>query len=232
MTTLYETIFTRRQVRNYLAGPIEDGILNGLSKCATEAEQLTGQHGEFKLVSAAEVSANHGASHFLLGYCDSTFAAYANVGFVLQKVDLYVQSIGLGSGWFMDIKPINGAEQFCIALAIGKTDAPVRQNETEFKRKPLSAVCSEENKVVQAVRLAPSSLNSQPWRIELGNEKVLIKDAGRGFSRLILKNKLNKIDIGIAARHAVCALMQESKEIDSIIPITNGKEFYIEINYQ
>lgn len=232
MTTLYETIFIRRQVRNYLGGSIEDGILNGISKCAAEAEQLTGQHGAFKLVSAAEVSANHGASHFLLGYCDSTFAAYANVGFVLQKVDLYVQSIGLGSGWFMDIKPIADAERFCIALAIGKTDVPVRESEMEFKRKPLPAVCAEENKVAQAVRLAPSSLNSQPWKMELGNGKVLIKDAGRGVSRLILKNKLNKIDIGIAARHAVCALMQESKEIESIIPITNGKEFYIEINYQ
>ena len=38
MTTLYETIFIRRQVRNYLGGSIEDGILNGISKCAAEAE--------------------------------------------------------------------------------------------------------------------------------------------------------------------------------------------------
>lgn len=232
MSTLYETIFIRRQVRNYLGGSIEDSVLNDISKCVAEAEQLAGQHGGFKLVSAAEVSSNHGASHFLLGYCGSTFAAYANVGFVLQKVDLYVQSIGLGSGWFMDIKPIHDAEQFCIALAIGKTDIPARQSEAEFKRKPLSAVCAEENSVVRAVHLAPSSLNSQPWRIELGSGKILIKDAGRGVSRLILKNKLNKIDIGIAARHAVCALTQEGKEIKSIIPVTNGKEFCIEISYQ
>ena len=232
MNTLYETIFIRRQVRNYLGGSIEDSVLNDISKCVAEAEQLTGQHGGFKLVSAAEVSSNHGASYFLLGYCGSTFAAYANVGFVLQKVDLYVQSVGLGSGWFMDIKPVNDAEQFCIALAIGKTDAPVRQSETEFKRKPLSAICAEENSVVRAVRLAPSSLNSQPWKIEMESGKVLIKDVGRGISRLLLKNKLNKIDIGIAARHAVCALTQEGKNIEGITPITNGKEFYIEISYR
>lgn len=232
MTTLYETIFTRRQVRNYLAGPIEDGILNGISKCAAEAEQLTGQHGEFKLVSAAEVSANHGASHFLLGYCDSTFAAYANVGFVLQKADLYAHSIGLGSGWFMDIKPISNAERFCIALAIGKTEIPMRKDETDFKRRPLVAICDKDNLTARAVRLAPSSLNSQPWKLEQMPGMAVIRDAGRGVSRLILKKKLNKIDIGIAARHAVLALEHQGKEIEAVIPKTENDSFYIEILYQ
>lgn len=232
MTTLYETIFIRRQVRNYLGGSIGDGILNGISKCAAEAEQLTGQHGAFKLVSAAEVSANHGASHFLLGYCDSTFAAYANVGFVLQKVDLYVQSIGLGSGWFMDIKPIADAERFCIALAIGKADVPLRKDEAQFKRRPLTAICDRDSVTAQAVRLAPSSMNSQPWKLEQMPGMVVIRDVGRGVSRLILKNKLNKIDTGIAARHAVLALEHQGKEIEAVIPKTENDSFSIEILYQ
>lgn len=48
---------------------------------------------------------------------------------------------------------------------------------------------------------------------------------------IILKNKLNKIDVGIAARHAVLALENEGNKILSATPITDGKEFSIEISY-
>ena len=232
MTTLYETIFIRRQVRKYVNIPLLEGIPESIERCAVQAEHLAGQHGTFKIVPAVEVSVNHGASHFLLGYCDDTFAAYANVGFVLQKADLYAQSIGLGSGWFMDIKPISNAERFCIALAIGKTEIPIRKGETDFKRKPLAAICDKDSLTAQAVRLAPSSMNSQPWKLEQTPGMAVIRDAGRGISRLILKNKLNKIDIGIATRHAVLALEHQGKEIEAIIPKTENDSFSIEILYQ
>ena len=86
--TLYETIFTRRQVRNFLNAPVPKDCLDHILACASKAEQLTGQHADFKLLPAAEVSANQGASHYLLGFCDNSPAAYANVGFVLQKVEI------------------------------------------------------------------------------------------------------------------------------------------------
>ncbi len=51
------------------------------------------------------------------------------------------------------------------------------------------------------------------------------------MKRIILKNKLNKIDVGIAARHAVLALENEGNKILSVTPVTDGKEFSIEISY-
>lgn len=230
--TLYETIFTRRQVRNYLSPPVPKDSLEHILAYASTAEQLTGQHADFKLLPAAEVSANQGASHYLLGFCDNSPSAYANVGYVLQKVDLYIQSMALGSGYFMNIKPKNEMERFCIGLAIGKTDIPARISESEFKRKPLNRVSAEDNAVSRAVRLAPSSLNSQPWELKFEPGKVTVKDAGTGISRLILKNKLNKIDIGIAARHAMLALEHENKTAICAVPKSEGGKFYIEITYK
>lgn len=61
---------------------------------------------------------------------------------------------------------------------------------------------------------------------------VVIRDVGRGVSRLILKNKLNKIDTGIATRHAVLALEHQGKEIEAVIPKTENDSFSIEILYQ
>ena len=92
-------------------------------------------------------------------------------------------------------------------------------------------ISEHDNPITQAVRLAPSSLNSQPWNLAFKNGKIIIHDAGRGMKRIILKNKLNKIDVGIAARHAVLALENEGNKVLSATPITDGKEFSIEISY-
>lgn len=230
--TLYETIFTRRQVRNYLNSPVPKDRLDHILAFVSEAEQLASQCTDFKLLPAAEVSANQGASHYLLAFCDNSPSAYANVGFMLQKADLYVQSMGLGSGYFMNIKPKSETERFCIALAIGRTDTPARTNESEFKRKPLNRISTEDNTVSRAVRLAPSSLNSQPWELKFEPGKVIVEDAGTGISRLILKKKLNKIDTGIAACHAVLALEHDGKTAISAIPKPNDGKFHIEITYK
>lgn len=229
--TLYETIFTRRQVRNYLNSPVPKDHLDQILACASGAEQLTGQHADFKLLPAAEVSTNQNASHYLLGFCGNSPSAYANIGFVLQKVDLFVQSIELGCGWFMNIKPKKESERFCITLAIGNTDVPIRKGPDDFKRIAASDISRHDNPITQAVRLAPSSLNSQPWKLDFQNGKIIIHDAGHGVKRIILKNKLNKIDVGIAARHAVLALENEGSKVLSVTPVIDGKDFYIEISY-
>lgn len=228
--TLYETISTRRQVRKFNMIPIQRQKLQSILNCVSEADQLSGQHTEFELVSADEVNGAV-APHYLLSYCIPAIEAYANVGYVLQKADLYIQSIGLGSGWFMNAKPKTDKGNFCIALAVGNTDMPIRKNPDEFKRMAASDISKHDNSITQAVRLAPSSLNSQPWKLSFQKGKVIVHDAGRGMKRIILKNKLNKIDVGIAARHAVIALEQEGKKIISATPITTGKDFYIEISY-
>jgi hypothetical protein len=230
--TLYEAIFTRRQVRQFNNAPLEKQILEDILRCVSEADQLAGQRASFEIASADTVSGGGSAPHYLLSYCDDSSAAYTNVGYVLQKADLYIQSIGLGSGWFMGPKPVNNGENFCIALAFGNTDVPMRKSPDEFKRLPIEKISPVNNDVATAVRLAPSAMNSQPWKLEFEDGKVIVKDFGRGVMRVVLRNKLNKIDIGIAARHAALALMQEGKKITSIAPSATKKEFEVEILFE
>ena len=230
--TLYDTIFTRRQVRKFRNEPLDKAVLENILLCVSQAEHLGGQNASFELVSGGEVSGGPGAPCYLLAFCQKDAAAYADAGFVLAKADLYLQSIGLGSGWFMSVKPVDKRMDFCIALAFGPTDVPPRNGEAEFKRLALSKISGEDNTVSQAVRLAPSSLNSQPWRLEFLPRAVTIKDQGRGIQRLILEKKLNKIDVGIAARYAVTALEHEGWRITSVTPRFSGGVFEIGIVYQ
>ncbi len=230
--TLCETIYARRQVRDFKEEPLDAEMLENIRQYVAETNQLTGQQARFEIVPAEAVNGGSNAPHYLLSYCADQSAAYANVGYILQKADLYMQSMGLGSGWFMSPKPKNNSEDFCIALAFGNTAVPMRKNADEFKRLPVEKISQVDNAVARAVRLAPSAMNSQPWSLEFAEGKVIIRDLGRGAMRLILKNKLNKIDVGIAARHAVTALEQEDRIVTDITPRIAGKDFEIEILYQ
>lgn len=97
---LFETIFKRRQVRRFGRQPLSNQVLGEIAACVSQSDQLAGTCARFSIASAEEVSGGVSAPHYLLSYCDDSSAAYANVGYVLQKADLYIQSMGLGSGWF------------------------------------------------------------------------------------------------------------------------------------
>lgn len=230
--TLYEAIYSRRQVRKYNSDPLEKQVIQDIFNCVTEADQLTGQNAVFEIVSVEAVNGGNGAPHFLLGSCDDNFSSYANVGYVMQKADLYIQSIGLGSGWFMSAQPKDKRKNHCITFAFGATDTPIRKSAEDFKRLPLNEICDADTMAARAVWLAPSAMNSQPWQFKTDNGKVIIHDKGRGAMRMLLKNKLNKVDVGIAARHAVTALTNEGKTVSGVVPVMDGKEFTIQILYR
>lgn len=230
--TLYETISARRQVRKFNSTPLEQQTLDDILKVVREAEQLDGQQARFEIASANAITGGAVAPHYILSYCDHTNAGKANVGYVLQKADLYIQSLLLGSGWFMGPKPADSDKNFCIALAFGRTSIPMRESPDEFKRLPIEDISPSDNTVAQAVRLAPSSMNSQPWKLDFEDGKVIIHDSGRGLMRVVLRDKLNKIDTGIAARHAVTALEHDGKRIIAARANENGKAFQIEISYE
>lgn len=230
--TLYEAISARRQVRSFRPDPVDEAVLDRVRVCLRDAERLPGCLGRFEVAATDASGGSHGAPWCVFSYCEEDPAAYANAGYVLQKADLLLQSLGLGCGWFMDLKPVQPDPRFCIGLAFGHTGEPLRTGEAQFKRRPLGEICAEENDVSRAVRLAPSSLNSQPWAVEFGDHTVLLREKGRGLVRLILRGKLNKIDLGIAARHAALALEHQGKRITQVLPKVEDGRLEITIRYE
>jgi hypothetical protein len=93
-------------------------------------------------------------------------------------------------------------------------------------------MCDIADPVSEAVRLAPSAMNSQPWKLEISAHNVKIKYFGRGLLKAVLKKKMSKIDIGIAARHAELALLNDGKKIKSITPYVDGNGFGSNITFE
>ena len=70
------------------------------------------------------------------------------------------------------------------------------------------------------------------WLLGFDDGKVVVKECGRGLMRVMLRGKLNKIDVGIAARHAVTALEQEGKKVVATAPKVVDKRVEVEITYE
>ena len=156
-------------------------------------------------------------------------------GYDFERVVLYAQSLGIGTVWIagtfdrpafekaMEVKeteimpavtPIGyPAEKMSVREAVMRkgVKADVRLPFEElFFNEDFSSPLSEDDAGVfchalRLVRLAPSAVNKQPWRIVVsGNTAHFYEKRSRGMSDR--KFDVQRVDIGIALAHFVLAL--------------------------
>lgn len=136
--------------------------------------------------------------------------AYENVGFIFQQLDLYLQSLGLGVCWLgmgkLDKKAIAAVNvgddmKFVIMLAFGHPKGEfLRSDISQFNRVPLELICDRSDSRLEPARLAPSSVNSQPWYFTHDGEFIHTYCDHKKLRSLFLK-QMNLIDVGIALSH-------------------------------
>ena len=228
--TLYETMFRRRSVRRYLPEPFSAAELDEVLAYVRAVEPLPGQQAEFRIIGPEEMGLNL-APHYLVASCEAADAAYANVGYVLEKLDLWLQSRGFGSLWFGMKLPREQRHDDAIVMAFGRTELPLRGGEADFSRLKLSDIASGDTPVLRAARLAPSAVNSQPWQLEQRDGAVVIRYKGRGLMKARLEKKLNKIDCGIVTRFAVTALEQQGRTLTAPELRSEGRDFVITVPF-
>ena len=140
-------------------------------------------------------------------YSEETEGYLENVGFLFQQMDLYLQSLGLGVCWLgmgklnpRTAPEIDGME-FVVMLAFGypKGDQ-MRHGPKEFKRKSLSQIADKEDIRLEPARLAPSSINSQPWYFVHEGDNIHVFCTAR-----MVAGYMNRIDVGIALAHLYVA---------------------------
>ncbi len=162
-----------------------------------------------------------GASNFLVCVCEDKEFDYVALGYALEKVILYCTSLGLGTCWiggtfnkgnFAKAVSLNKNQILPIISPIGykaekKSFIASVFSKTTGKRKPFSEIffnndfntslkvneAAEYGEVLEMVRLAPSAVNNQPWRV--------IKENNNYHFYIDGKVEISKIDIGIALSH-------------------------------
>lgn len=155
--------------------------------------------------------------------------ALLNAGYIMEELSLYLATKGIGTcyqGLAKVSKEQDGLKEVLV-MAVGYPKKYLYREEGEAKRLPLSKVCvfKEEPSqdimtILKAAALAPSTLNSQPWRFVVYNNRVHV--FMQKFNNSVWNmQRLHLIDIGIALNHMMIAAEElwveaEMKESENI----------------
>jgi len=230
--SLYEPIFTRKSVRKYAETPLSPEQLALVkTEVASAVPLLPVEKFKLELGEAKE-------GWRIYGYCENTPRSNANLGFLLQQLDLALYLQGLGRLWFgmgrepKDSNPPKGLS-YAMCLKVGVAAEPIARTVDKFDRRPTVAPANAGvlSSLFEAVRLAPSARNSQPWLIDATGSRVHFwrKQPTGILKRMI--DRMNWVDMGIVLCHAVLALEHEGKAfkaaVDSPAQALEGHDYLL-----
>ena len=224
---LKEMIAKRKSVRKYTDEPVSAEMLGTIMQFVKAARPLLPDikvHTESVTREQVRFIQPWKTPQLIAFYSEPKEGYLENAGFILQQADLYLQSLGLGSCWLGLGKlrkedPPEGME-FVILLAFGHTEEQLRSEAGEFKRKSLAEIADREDETLEPVRIAPSSVNSQPWYFTHEGEKLHAFCAQKGLLKHAMLGYMNRIDMGIALAHLYvcrpdrfCVTFEEDKTL-------------------
>ena len=210
---VYEAVFARKSVRNYRMERISSSILEAVNNYPREVQGLFGQiETEVSIIDnnrgQQKASGLFGvrAPYYLLIYSEEGERATMNAGYVMQQTVLYICSIGLGS---CIINPTTvrrslqrkNSKNLYAVVAFGLSKRSHTRKPTEAKRLEMEKLCVYKDKprlwmkqLLEAAKIAPSSMNSQPWRFVVYDRRIHVFSKGKKAG--ILK-KLDELNFGI-----------------------------------
>lgn len=234
---LKELIDQRKSTRSYTGVPVDEATLRDIQTFIAGAKPLYPNiRVGCEIVPREQVKClcPWTTPQVLAIFTEETAGALENVGFLFQQADLYLNALGLGSCWLgmgrlsaQGVPKQDGGLNFAIMLAFGHPKGPhLRRSRSEFRRKPLSELSDWPDERLEPARLAPSSVNSQPWYFLHEGEAIHAYCAQRGFPGNRFLSDMNRIDMGIALAHLYVANANSFRFFcaDSV-PTVKGRQY-------
>ena len=240
MKELLNGIYKRKSVRKY-SGQLTNDELAQIEAYLQQLKPLTPQTKvEFEIVPCNETNCKFNGEYCLIVYSEQADSWLANIGYMLEQWDLYLATLNVGVCWYgmgkVEETERNGLK-YGIMLCLGKCDEEdFRKDASEFNRKKASDIwkSATDYKLAEIARLAPSAVNSQPWKVEQeGNVLKVYRVKGNTpvLSNVLFKH-WNKVDIGIFLTFLEVALESEgyafTKELH---PDTDDKKSVLTATY-
>jgi len=211
---LYSPIFTRASTRNFDTTPLPaetlaqiETFISGVKPLLTDVK-LTHRIAGLDEVKGIAVPK---APHFLLISGKEQPLRNTCAGFLYQHAELYMYSIGLATRWLAGVKGKQADPNHIIGIAFGKSAKPAARTLAEFNRKSAAEIAKGTDPRFEAVRLAPSGLNKQPWYFIVEGNAIHVyyqKSLGGLIGKMY---KLTGLDAGIALCHLAVASAHEGK---------------------
>lgn len=238
---LFDAIQIRRSVRKYLFEKLSDKKLKEIKNVISSSESLYKDINlKINIIDGDKmdpvlkgVIGNYGkvkAPYYLLASSEVKDGYLENTGYVLEKIVLSLTGMGIGTCWIGSkveeeqlraIADIDKNLKPVILIAFGYAAAHndlYRKHPSEAKRKDLHKIVTGNSgedleKIFKAVKLAPSSMNSQPWRFIIEDNEIHVYTGSNILTKYFISD-FNRIDAGIALRHFEIAAKHYSKNIE------------------
>lgn len=222
-SNLYEAIFKRKSIRKYDLISMDRDELEEISEYLSTLKPLFENiKTEFKILPLNDTKSilPWKAPYYIAAFSEIREGYLENIGFMLQQMDLFLSSNGIGSCWQGWTKPAKevfrgSALEFVIVMAFGKPNESLhRSSVSEFKRKPLEQIrnIAGKDELLEPVRLAPTT--NQPWFFTGGDNVIHAHCAKSNFVKALINEKINKIEMGIGICHLWIAAQHFGKDIE------------------
>ena len=218
MKELLNAVYKRKSMRKYNGGSLTVEELAQIEDYLHQLKPLCPEiKVDFKIVPCKETNCKFDAEYALIVYSEEGNLWLANVGYMLEQWDLYLAQLNVGVCWYgmgkVEEEEKDGLK-YAILLSFGKSnESDFRTDTSEFNRKSINEIWTgfSDPKLAEIVRLAPSAVNSQPWKVEQeGNVLKVYREKGKTpvLSGILFKH-WNKVDIGIFLAFLDVALESE-----------------------
>jgi len=162
------------------------------------------------------------APHYLIVTSEVKDGYRENVGFALEHTVLSLTREGFGTCWMGGMLSrliLDKAVQIkknhvpVIVIALGYPEEPLdcaanlagTRKRMDIKDFVFGSMDKNLLQIMDAVRMAPSAMNSQPWRFWIEDGSIDLYISTKGFFGIKPLKNLNRIDAGIALCHFVIA---------------------------
>lgn len=229
---IYEAIFARKSVRSYHMETLNSQMLDGIKEyfrttqglfggIETELSILDNRKGQHRILGMLGVK----APYYLALYAEEKDRAAMNAGYIMQQMSLYLCSIGLGScfiGLTVLKKPLQRKDdkKLYALMAFGRSKGAHTRKPIEAKRLAMEELCVYKEvprlwmkQLLEAARLSPSSMNSQPWRFVVYDNRIHIFSKKQRSDRL---KKWDEVNFGVMFSNMIVVAEELWLDVDLI----------------
>lgn len=205
---LFEAIGRRKSCRSYTGQPFGKERLEEIRRAIGGFEPLyPGVAPGYRFAKETKGLFKVEAPHYLIVSGQGKEGELESAGFLYQQLVLWLDTREIGSVWLGKAKDVehNPDGKDLITLAFGEPKGEVHRSPSEFKRKPMGEITNApEDPCIQAVWLAPSGMNLQPWYLEKAGDRILLYEQVLK-PPVSLAYQKTAVDMGIALCHYALA---------------------------
>lgn len=229
---LYEAIFVRKTIKNYTNEALSQQTLD---KLRDYFDNLTGLFGNmrcgYKVLDPRKGEAHSTglfgvrAPYYMAFYSEKASRYLMNMGYIMQQMVLYMCRLGIGTSYLSaqivkkEDLTMDGM-QFVCAVAFGKAKGSHLRKPAEAKRLPLKELCVYKevprqwmNQLLEAARMAPSTMNNQPWRFVVYDNRIHIFSKKHKAEHL---KKWDEVNFGVMFANLMVAAEEMWLDVDLI----------------